>query len=131
MCAALQRLTTPQQEFFIMTRTTLTPAIQEPAPARVNRTRARWAAGLTALALGPLATSAHAAVTFTKFEEFLTAIEAFMTGPFGKAVVVISIIAAFATWVFAPREGIFGPVLRVVVAGIAIMNSVVFMNALV
>jgi type IV secretory pathway VirB2 component (pilin) len=46
-----------------------------------------------------------------------------MTGPFGKSVVVISIIAAFCTWVFAPKDGIFGPLLRVVVAGLAIMNA--------
>ncbi|KQV92792.1 TrbC/VirB2 family protein [Rhizobacter sp. Root1221] len=68
--------------------------------------------------------SAHAAgADFGAVKSFLQVFLNFMTGPFGKAVVIISIVAAFATWVFAPKDGIFGPILRVVVAGIAILNA--------
>jgi type IV secretory pathway VirB2 component (pilin) len=86
---------------------------------------------LAAVALTLLASSAQAATTaadFTAVTQFLQQFANFMTGPFGKAVVVISIIAAFCTWVFAPKDGIFGPVLRVVVAGIAIMNAAVWIS---
>jgi type IV secretory pathway VirB2 component (pilin) len=69
--------------------------------------------------------AAHAApeANFNDVKNFLQVFLNFMTGPFGKAVVIISIVAAFATWVFAPKDGIFGPILRVVVAGIAILNA--------
>jgi type IV secretory pathway VirB2 component (pilin) len=91
--------------------------------------RARHARLAAATAATMLSTSARAAdANFNKLEQFLTTFQAFMTGPFGRAVVVISIIAAFCAWVFAPKDGIFGPVLRVVVAGIAIMNAAVWMG---
>lgn len=77
--------------------------------------------------VGPACAQATAA-NFTSLTNFLQAFANFMTGPFGKAVVVISIIAAFCTWVFAPKDGIFGPVLRVVVAGVAIMNAAVWIT---
>jgi type IV secretory pathway VirB2 component (pilin) len=79
-----------------------------------------------AIAAGASSLSARAQSTtanFSSLTDFLQAFANFMTGPFGKAVVVISIVAAFCTWVFAPRDGIFGPVLRVVVAAIAILNA--------
>ena len=85
---------------------------------------------VAAVMAGVLSASAHAQANFTILTNFLQAFTNFMTGPFGKAVVVISIIAAFCTWVFAPKDGIFGPVLRVVVAGIAIMNAAVWINQL-
>jgi type IV secretory pathway VirB2 component (pilin) len=75
--------------------------------------------------------SAHAAgADFGAVRDFLQLFLNFMTGSFGKAVVVISIIAAFATWVFAPKDGIFGPILRVVVSGIAILNASVWVSQL-
>lgn len=86
----------------------------------------RATAPFAALTLALLSASAHAQATNANFDSlrtFLQAFANFMTGPFGKAVVVVSIVAAFCTWVFAPKDGIFGPVLRVVVAGIAIMNA--------
>jgi type IV secretory pathway VirB2 component (pilin) len=86
----------------------------------------RSAAPLSGVVLSLLSASAHAQATAANFDSlrtFLQAFANFMTGPFGKAVVVVSIVAAFCTWVFAPKDGIFGPVLRVVVAGIAIMNA--------
>lgn len=46
----------------------------------------------------------------------------FMAGPFGLAVVIIAIIIGFATWAVLPKEGIVGTVMRVVVAGIVIIN---------
>lgn len=98
--------------------------------SRSARTRAGvWSLALAASVLSP---PAHAATNadFTSLRDFLQAFADFMTGPFGKAVVVVSIIAAFCTWVFAPRDGIFGPVLRVVVAGIAIMNAAVWVGQL-
>lgn len=95
--------------------------------------RIHVARAVAAVMAGVLSASAHAQTTganFTSLTNFLQAFTNFMTGPFGKAVVVISIIAAFCTWVFAPKDGIFGPVLRVVVAGIAIMNAAVWINQL-
>jgi len=101
-------------------------------PLHAARRRTRTLATcLAAVALALLAGSAQAATTaadFTAVTQFLQQFANFMTGPFGKAVVVISIIAAFCTWVFAPKDGIFGPVLRVVVAGIAIMNAAVWIS---
>jgi type IV secretory pathway VirB2 component (pilin) len=98
------------------------------ANARVQRWRERASTFSVGAALWLLAGSARAGggADFTTFTTFLTAIVNFMAGPFGKGVVIISIIVAFVTWVFAPKEGIFGPILRVVVAGIAILNATVF-----
>ena len=87
-----------------------------------NLVRSRFQPALAALALAA-ASSPACAQDFGKVTAFLNSFTAFMTGPFGKSVVVISIIAAFCTWVFAPKDGIFGPLLRVVVAGLAIMNA--------
>jgi type IV secretory pathway VirB2 component (pilin) len=88
----------------------------------------------SAASLALLSSMAHAQAAPTADLSGLTALMqsfvTFMTGPFGKAAVVISIIVAFVTWIFAPREGIFGPVLRVVVAGIAVMNAAIFVTGL-
>lgn len=46
----------------------------------------------------------------------------FMAGPAGIAVVVTSLVVAVGTWVFAPREGLLGPVLRVAVGALVILN---------
>jgi type IV secretory pathway VirB2 component (pilin) len=67
---------------------------------------------------------------FDRVRDILQAFVNFMIGPFGRAAVIISIVAAFVTWVFAPKEGIFGPVLRVVVAGVAILNATVWVASL-
>lgn len=100
---------------------------------RSQRRLQRATACLAIVALAGLSGTAQAATTaadFSALTNFLQAFANFMTGPFGKAVVVISIVAAFCTWVFAPKDGIFGPVLRVVVAGIAIMNAAVWISQL-
>lgn len=90
--------------------------------ALIGLTSSWWAAAANAQAPGA-GTSSGTTANFSMVTSFLQAFTDFMTGPFGKGVVVISIIAAFVTWVFAPRDGIFGPILRVVVAGIAILNA--------
>ena len=46
----------------------------------------------------------------------------FMTGPFGYMVIGASAVIVLATWAIAPKEGIMGNGLRVVVAGLGIMN---------
>lgn len=100
---------------------------------RVAKLRGRVDAWVVGALFGAVSTSASAQNTtanFTAVQNFLQAFVNFMTGPFGKAAVVLSIIAAFVTWVFAPKDGIFGPVLRVVVAGIAIMNAALWITQL-
>ena len=104
----------------------------EKTKARVARRQRQFAAWSTAATLTLMSSAARADMsgTFTALENIMTKFQEFMTGPFGKAAVVISIIAAFVTWVFAPKEGIFGPVLRVVVAGVAIMNAAAWVTNL-
>jgi len=46
----------------------------------------------------------------------------FINGPFGYMAVVVALVIAFVTWMFAPREGIVGPALRVVTGAIVILN---------
>jgi type IV secretory pathway VirB2 component (pilin) len=100
-------------------------------PQRPSMARAIRVSTLVAgIALSLACSSAHAAANFTAITQFLQTFLDFMTGSFGKAVVVISIIAAFCTWVFAPKDGIFGPVLRVVVAGLAITNASIWLTQL-
>lgn len=60
---------------------------------------------------------------FTRLDSFVKNFARFMTGPVGLAVMLTSIVVAFATWSFAPKNGIFGPVLRVMASGIAIINA--------
>jgi type IV secretory pathway VirB2 component (pilin) len=105
----------------------LTQARQEIKNAP-RRTTELWV-GLN-LALLSSAASATPKLDFTGTTTLLTDFVKFIAGPFGKAAVIISIVAAFVTWVFAPREGIFGPVLRVVVAGIAVMNAAIWVSSL-
>jgi type IV secretory pathway VirB2 component (pilin) len=89
---------------------------------------------LTALLLALTARSALAGVSigapasgpFAKIGAWIQDFVNFIDGPFGLAVVVISVIIAFITWVWVPREGILGPLLRIVVAAIAILNVAVW-----
>lgn len=59
---------------------------------------------------------------FAFFASLLQDLVDFMSGPFGTAAVIVSTIVGFVTWVFAPKEGVMGVVLRVVVAAIVILN---------
>ena len=105
--------------------TTLTNlANRQVSPLKRHRSAllaASLVSGVTAAHAG-LSISAPTSGPFQKFGEWLQAFVNFIDGPFGLAVVAISIVIAFAVWVFAPKEGIVGPVLRIVVAGIAILN---------
>jgi hypothetical protein len=46
----------------------------------------------------------------------------FMDGPAGIAVVVISLVAGVATWIWAPKSGAVGLILRIIMGAIVIMN---------
>lgn len=46
----------------------------------------------------------------------------FLQGPFAGAFVAASFVLAFVSWVFMPKEGIMGPIIRVVISAIAIFN---------
>ena len=46
----------------------------------------------------------------------------FVGGPFGIAAVVVAIILAFLAWSYAPKDGIIGPLVRVVTAGLVVIN---------
>ena len=96
--------------------------------ARRHRHIAAWSGAATLSLICGAARAADMTASFGAIDKILQGFVAFMTGPFGKAAVVISIVAAFVTWVFAPKEGIFGPVLRVVVAGVAILNAATFIT---
>lgn len=81
-------------------------------------------------ALATLAGSAHAGPIlpaggsgpFAFFNNFLQELVDFMSGPFGTAAVIVSIIVGFVSWIFLPKEGIMGVVMRVVVTAIVILN---------
>ena len=59
---------------------------------------------------------------FALITEWFQAFVDFMEGPMGVAIVVLSLVIAVATWVFAPREGLFGPVIRVAVGALVLLN---------
>lgn len=71
------------------------------------------------------ATGAQWTQLTTWFQGFVS----FINGPFGTAVVVVSLILAFAVWNFAPREGIIGPLMRIVVSAIVILNVATWMGS--
>ncbi|KKJ75225.1 hypothetical protein WH95_19595 [Kiloniella litopenaei] len=88
-------------------------------------------AGVGAAVIGFQAKSAMAAFALgssggkggiAEFEGYIQDWVNFMTGPFGLAVVVVSIIVAVVVFVFAPKQGPMGLVARAVVAGIVILN---------
>jgi len=109
-----------------VSRQTAMMQVAASAKERVMRARNRFDTWVVATLFGAVSASASAQATtpeFSAVQNFLQGFVTFIGGPFGKAVVILSIVAAFCTWVFAPKDGIFGPILRVVVAGIAIMNA--------
>lgn len=59
-----------------------------------------------------------------KFQNWLD----FMQGPMGKMVVAIAAILAAIVWIFMPKEGIMGHLLRVVVAAFMIFNLAAVMG---
>lgn len=85
---------------------------------------------LSFLAFGLLPIAAFAGVDigssgnagFATIEAWLQAFVDFMDGPGGLAVVVVSIIVAVGAWMFSPKDGAMGPILRVVVGAIVVIN---------
>ncbi len=59
-----------------------------------------------------------------KFQSWLD----FMQGPMGKLVVAVAAILAAIVWIFVPKEGIMGHLLRVVVAAFMIFNLAAVMG---
>lgn len=53
----------------------------------------------------------------------------FMTGPFGWAIVIVSAVIVLATWAIIPKDGFVGNALRVVVAGLGIVNIATVMGS--
>ncbi len=123
--SSISKLIDAVQASEVSRQTTLAQAASS-TKERVSRVRNRfdtWVIGALFGAVSASASAQTSAASFGAVQSFLQTFVTFIGGPFGKAVVILSIVAAFCTWVFAPKDGIFGPILRVVVAGIAIMNA--------
>lgn len=60
--------------------------------------------------------------TFGKLTQWMQDYVDFMDGPAAIAMIVVSIIIAVCAWVWAPKSGAVGVLLRVVVAGIVVLN---------
>jgi type IV secretory pathway VirB2 component (pilin) len=52
----------------------------------------------------------------------------FMTGPFSKTAMGAILIIGVLTWAVLPKEGIFGTVIRIVIAGIVVLNLATWMG---
>lgn len=63
-------------------------------------------------------------------ESFLKNFAKFMAGPVAMAGILSAIVVIFGGWVLAPKVGILGPGIRVLVAGIALVNSSELINAI-
>lgn len=81
---------------------------------------ALMAVSQTVLAAPTLGSGGGAA--FAPLRTWLQNFVDFMAGPFGLAVVILSVILGFAAWAMLPKEGIVGTIMRVVVAGVVIIN---------
>jgi len=60
--------------------------------------------------------------TFGKLTQWMQEYVDFMDGPAALAVIVVSIIVAVCAWIWAPKSGAVGVLVRVVVGGIVILN---------
>lgn len=103
--------------------------------ARATGALRRWLASMAVVLMSPVAMAGTdlgdgGGATFAQLRAWMQDFVDFIDGPFGLAAVVISIVVAFTVWVFAPKEGIMGPVLRVVIAGVAILNVAVMLASL-
>jgi len=67
--------------------------------------------------------------TWAQFRTWIQAYIDFMDGPFGTAAVVLSIVIGFAVWIFAPKEGIMGVLVRAAIAGMVILNVATWMGS--
>lgn len=60
--------------------------------------------------------------SFTLARQWMQNFVDFISGPFGTAAVVISIILVFLAWAYMPKDGIMGPMVRVATGGIVVIN---------
>lgn len=60
------------------------------------------------------------------FQKWVT----FATGPWAIAVIAVSIAIGIAVWVFVPREGFMGWVVRGLVGGLIMLNLATYMSDL-
>jgi type IV secretory pathway VirB2 component (pilin) len=67
---------------------------------------------------------------FTKMTSLLQSCVDFMTGPFGAAVVVLSVCIGCAVWTFYPKEGWTGFCMRGASAGLVLLNVGVWMGVI-
>ena len=63
-------------------------------------------------------------------EGFLKDFAKLMAGPVAMAGILAAIVVVFGGWVLAPKTSILGPGIRVMVAGIALVNSTDLINAI-
>lgn len=65
---------------------------------------------------------------FKLITDFMQKYVDFMTGPFAHAAIALTLIMGVILWVAMPKEGLFGVVFRVAVAGIVSLNIATWMN---
>jgi len=59
---------------------------------------------------------------FAKLTEWMQDFIDFMDGPMGIGIVVISLILGVVVWIWAPKSGAVGVLVRVVIGAIVILN---------
>ena len=59
---------------------------------------------------------------FGKLTQWMQDYVDFMDGPAALAIIVVSIIIAVCAWIWAPKSGAVGILVRVVIGGIVILN---------
>ena len=79
---------------------------------------------------GQPGTGADPGGVIAKLGGIVGAYSTFMSGTAGKAIMVGSVILAVGAWVMTPREGVVGVLVRLVAAGVVIMNAVAIVDAL-
>lgn len=65
---------------------------------------------------------------FDKITSLLQDWADFMTGPFGKFVVVIALVIGAIVWAVMPKHGVLAVVLRAIIAGAVLLNISLWMG---
>jgi hypothetical protein len=101
----------------------------------------KFAKGLKGLMLGLALVGANAyaaspdlgtaAGPFSRIVSGLQEILDFLSGPVAIFILAASLIAAVVLWMFAPKEGALGGIVRVLAAGIMLVNIGLFVTYLV
>lgn len=88
--------------------------------------------GFAALASSMMLVSSHVlagptlgtggGTSFTLARTWMQNFVDFISGPFGTAAVIISIVLAFIMWSYMPKDGIMGPLVRVAGSAIVVIN---------